>query len=444
MPTEASSFCIPHIAQGTPISRRAFLRSSGIALALPMLGSMFPVFAQPVRLKGKRPARLFAICNNLGLLSDRFFPASVGFGYEASPYLSILEEHRTAFTVFSGFSHPEVDGGHPADNCFLTGAPHPASANFRNTISLDQLIAEEIGIKTRFPSLSLGVNVQQGARSLSWTGSGAMIPPEDRASEVFKALFLQGSPAEISAQTQKLREGRSILDSVYDQGRQLQAAVPAADRDRIDQYFTSVRSLERGMYESEAWLTKPKPVVSRKAPIDPPSPKDYMAKVKQMYDLAVLAFQSDSTRCISLLLDGVNSPALEIADHAITDGYHNLSHHGQSAEKLDQLVAIDTWHMRLLKGLLHDLRQIQEDDSNLLDNTMVMYGSNLGNANVHTNTNLPILFAGGGFRHGAHIRYDGNGGKPLSNLFVSILQRMDLEIDQFSSSRGRCFELGPG
>src|SRR6478735_2685752 len=188
---------------------------------------------------------MLAICNNLGLVPEKFFPTEAGRNYKLSPYLQELEKHKQDFTVFSGVWHPDVDGGHPADNCFLTAAPHPGSGGFRNTISLDQYMAQQIGHLTRFPSLTLGVNVAQGARSLSWTGGGVLIPCEEKASEVFKKLFLRGTPAQVQAQVRKLELGHSIMDAVADQTRSLERDLGARDRERLDQYFTGVRDLEK-------------------------------------------------------------------------------------------------------------------------------------------------------------------------------------------------------
>jgi BMFP domain-containing protein YqiC len=380
---------------------------------------------------------MLGICNNLGLLPEQFFPKQTGRGYALSPYLEHLKEHRDDFTVFSGVSHPDVDGGHPADICFLSAAPHPGSGGFRNTISLDQYIGERIGHETRFPSLTLGVNVQQGVRSLSWTGSGVLIPCEEKAADVFKRLFVQGTPAEVDAQLRRLAQGQSVLDAVGGQAKDLQRSVGARDRERLDQYFTSVRELERRMEMSKEWEKRPKPKVRASVPLDPASPREYMEKVKLMYDMARLAFQTDSTRSISLMLDSVNSPAIDLHDDTkITDGYHNLSHHGRSETKIAQLKAIDEWHMKLLAGLFNDLKAVKEDGDTLFDRTMVLYGTNLGNANTHVTTNLPTLFAGGGFRHGQHLGFDTNHNYPLPNLFVSMLQRMGIESDKFASSTG--------
>jgi hypothetical protein len=431
----------PFIATKPALSRRKFLRGAGILLSLPMLDAMTPVFAGAIKATASateqsKPRRMLGICNNLGLLPEYFFPKDDGCNYTLSPYLEQLADYRNDFTVFSGVWHPDVDGGHPADNCFLTAAPHPGSAGFRNTISLDQYISERIGHLTRFPSLTLGVNVLQGQRSLSWTASGVLIPCEEKAADVFARMFLEGSKEETDAQIRKLEMGQSILDAVAGQAKHLQRTVGARDRDRLDQYFTSVRELEQRMQMSREWERKPKPKVRAPMPLDPASPKEYMEKVKLMYDMARLAFETDSTRSVSLLLDSVNSPAIEFGGIKTTDGYHNLSHHGKSQEKLAQLKTIDEWHMKLLAELFSELKAVKEEGEPLLDRTMILYGSNLGNANTHVTTNLPAIFAGGGFKHGQHLAFNTEHNYPLPNLFVSMLQRFGLETDKFASATG--------
>jgi hypothetical protein len=184
------------------------------------------------------------------------------------------------------------------------------------------------------------------------------------------------------------------------------------------------------------WERKPKPKPSKPEPKDPGDSRAYMEKVRLMYDMARLAFETDSTRVITLFLDSSNSPAIDIEGVQITDGYHNLSHHGKNESKLAQLEAIDTWHMKLVASLLNDLRTSPEGGQTLLDRTMVLYGSNFGDANKHTTTNMPIILAGGGFKHGQHLAFDTSRNYPLPNLFVSMLQRMGIESDRFASSTG--------
>jgi len=427
---------MPNVSTQNSLSRRHLLRGAGVALALPLLDAMLPAFARasgtPV------PRRFLGICNNLGLLPDKFFPSqdSAGKGYQPSTYLEHLADHRDDFTVFSGVMHPDVDAGHPADNCFLTAAPHPGNGGFRNTISLDQYAAERLGNQTRFPSLTLGVNVSQGQRSLSWTRGGVLIPSEERASAVFRRMFITGTADEVQAQTRRLALGQSIMDTVADQTRSLESNIGPADRARLDQYMTGVRDLEQRLASASEWERRPKPVISEPAPVDPADPKAYMDKVRLMYDMARLAFETDSTRFIALLLDSVNSPAIIADGQPTDDGYHNLSHHGKNAGKLSQLERIDREHMKLLAQLFGDLKTRNEGGETLLDRSMILYGSNLGNADTHVTTNLPVLFAGGGFRHGRHLAFDRERNYPLPNLFVSVLQRLGIEQDRFATSTG--------
>jgi hypothetical protein len=396
-------------------------------MALPLLEAMTPAFA-----------RFLGICNNLGHLPDKFFPAqdSVGANYIPSTYLEHLTDHRDDFTVFSGVMHPDVDAGHPADNCFLTAAPHPGNGGFRNTISLDQFAAERLGNQTRFPSLTLGVNVSQGQRSLSWTRGGVLIPSEEKASAVFQRMFITGTKDEVAAQTRRLALGQSIMDTVADQTKSLERNIGPTDRARLDQYMTGVRDLEQRLASASEWEQKPKPVVNEAAPVDPPDSKAYMEKVRLMYDMARLAFETDSTRFIALLLDSVNSPAITVDGQPTDDGYHNLSHHGKNAKKLAQLEMIDREHMKLLSQLFTDLKSRSEGNETLLDRSMILYGSNLGNADTHVTDNLPVLFAGGGFRHGQHLAFDRERNYPLPNLFESVLQRLGIQQSQFATSTG--------
>lgn len=439
----------PRPARGTAwrLDRRQLLRGGSVALALPLLQAMIPANAvagehddrtgsTDQRHGDGAPRRMIGICNNLGFLPDRFFPTGDGADYQLSPYLEELSEHRQAFTVFSGVSHPGVDGSHSSDVSFLTAAPHPGSGGFRNTVSLDQRIAAHFGNQTRFPSLTLGVNAMQGRRSLSWTDGGVLIPCQDSAAAVFAQLFLQGTAAEQQTQLKRLRLGRSIMDTLGEQSRALYRRLGAADRDRMDQYTTAVRDVEQQMTIAQQWELRPKPTPPIDQPVDPPQRADYMQKTQLMFAMAKLAFQTDSTRAITLLLDSNNSPTIAVPGTQISDGYHNLSHHGRNESKLQQLAAIDRSHMRLLADFLSDLRSSDEGGTTLLDNTSVIYGSNFGDANKHTTDNLPVILAGGRFRHGRHLKFDTHNNYPLPNLFVSVLQQMGIETDRFASASG--------
>jgi len=436
-PQSSTSFG-PFQCRRRSIPRRQFLRGASVLLGLPLLEAMTPALSRRARSSEapRKPRRLLAICNNLGILPGGFFPTRAGSDYSLSPYLKGLRDYRDDFTVLSGVSHPSVDGSHASDVCFLTAAPHPGSGSFRNSISLDQFLADRIGHLTRFPSLTLGVNVDRGIRSLSWTGSGVLIPCQEKASSVYRQMFLQGSEKEIEHQIRKLQLGESILDAVADQARSLRRRVGPLDGDRLDQYLTGVRELERRMTLSREWERRPKPRTSAPMPLDPTNPRAYMEKVRLMYEMARLAFETDSTRAVTLMLDGVNSPTIDVEGTAITDGYHNLSHHGKSDNKLAQLKAIDEWHMKLLGELFGKLKSAREGDGPLLDRTLILYGSNLGDANTHATQNMPVLLAGGGFRHGQHLAFNTQKNYPLPNLFVSLVQRMGVDTDRFASSTG--------
>lgn len=417
----------------TPVPRRHFLKAAGLSLALPFLPSLGRAADAPKN--ATAPRRMLAICNNLGLVPEKFFPDKGGRDYKPSTYLEVLQPHRNDFTVFGGVSHPFVDGGHPADICFLTAAPHPSSGGFRNSISLDQFAAQQIGHLTRFPTMTLGVNIG-GQRSLSWTAAGVLIPCDTQAAKVFSKLFVQGTPAEIVAQKRRLALGQSVMDAVGGQITSLSNNINAHDRDRLDQYLTGVRDLEKRLVTSSSWEDKPKPKVDAKPPVDPKDNKEYFDRTRLMYDMSRLALMTDSTRLITIMLDSVNSPAIEVEGTDITDSYHSLSHHGKNPAKLKQLEAIDIAHMKALGKLIGELKAIQEPGGSLLDHTMVLYGTNMGSANTHVTTNLPVLLAGGGFKHGQHLLFDREKNYPLPNLFVSMLQRMGLEVDKFASSTG--------
>ncbi|MSU73289.1 MAG: DUF1552 domain-containing protein [Opitutus sp.] len=430
----------PYIATRRPLSRRHFLRAAGVALSLPMLDAMLPALAraQPSSsplAPGAKPRRMFAVINNLGFVPANFFPKGAGRDYAPSPYLDLLKEHRNDLTVFTGVSLPNVSNSHSTEVCFITGAPGSGGGSFRNTISLDQIVAESIGTQTRFPSLALAINTN--TLSLSFTGNGVAIPGELRAAEVFKQLFVQGNPAEVEAQVRRLAVGRSILDALAGQVKDMQRELGAPDRERVEQYLESVRALESRLQVSQGWERRPKPVVTAPTPVDATNPAQFIEKIRVMFDLARLVFETDSTRAITLFIDAATTPVVESKlDVQITEGYHGLSHHGKSEDKLNQLKALDVAQFKLLNKLLAEMKGVKEQGESLLDRTMVLFGSNFFDANSHLTKNMPIILAGGGFRHGQHLVFDTESNYPLTNLHLTMLQRFGIEKDRFSSSTG--------
>jgi hypothetical protein len=380
---------------------------------------------------------MIAICTDLGLMNEYFFPVRTGRDYDLPPYLELLQEFRDDFTVFSGLSHPQVDTGHNTDVAFLTAAPHPARSGFRNTISLDQVAAHQIGHLTRFPFLSLRVG--PGDNSLSYTAAGVRIPADARPSQIFQRLFVQGTADQIAGQIQKLREGRSLMDSFAGRVQALEREVSIADRAALDQYFTAIREVETRLLRSEEWEQKPKPKVKAKIADDFAAPGALVERCRATYQLARLALETDSTRIIAIFIHQAFNPKVDLP--GISVPHHALSHQTSINESKQQLRTIEEAQMKLLAELLSGLKQVHETDKTLLDSTVLLHGSNLGDAARHDNRNLPILLAGGGFKHGQHVAFDSDHNTPLANLFVTMLRQLGIEADRFASSTGPVTEI---
>jgi hypothetical protein len=410
------------------LSRRTMLRGAGVAVAVPWLSAMTNAFAGAAA--EKAPRRFVSMTLGLGLHAENLFPEKPGREYEPSLYLKQLQDIREQFTVVSGVSHPGVSGGHRAEASLLSAAPMSSSAASKNTISLDQLLAKHLGHYTRFPSLVLGLS---GSNSPSYTENGSMIPAEDSPAQLFSRLFVNDSPAERAQQTARAREGRSIMDLVADDARALERKLGAGDRDRLDAYFTSVRELEKRLVESEAWANRPKPKVNVPKPIDIRNPNDFVGRQRLMSDMVRLALSTDSARFITLHFGGSGGV---VPIEGVEEGYHNLSHHGLDDNKLAQLALVETAIVGAWGDFLRDLQKTDEPGGSLLDHTSVLLTSNLGNASSHNNQNMPVLLAGGGFRHGRHLAFDRKNNYPLPNMYVSILQQTGLEHSRFATSTG--------
>jgi len=424
----------PNVISRTPLSRRFFLRGTGAAaLSLPMLDAMTPSLVHRAAAAdtsaGDSPKRFVAMCATLGFHTPYLFPEQPGRDFELTPYLSKLKDHRNELTLLSGLSHPEQNGnnGHASELTWLTSARRPGLAGFKNTISLDQLIAQKIGIQTRFPYLALSTS----GRSMSWTSSGVEIPAEASPAKLFKQLFVDGTEEEVAAEMKKLERGRSILDTVSGEAQKLDEKLGRRDREKLDEYLAAVRDLESRLQESQGWAKKPKPQVEVKEIQDITDKNDAIGRQRLMYDMIVLALQTDSTRTITFQLSGMNSvPTID----GVSSDWHGLSHHGKDPEKIEELKIIEEAEFAALGEFLTKLKGIEENGRTLLDHSAILYGSNLGNASSHNWRNLPIVLAGGDFKHGTYIAHDSENNTPLANLFVTLAQRMGLETDAFGSS----------
>jgi hypothetical protein len=410
------------------LDRRTLLRGAGVAMAVPWLSAMHATFGASAA--AAPPRRFVAVTLGLGLVPDNLNPKQAGRGYELSRYLEPLGDLRDQLTVVSGASHPGVSGGHRAEASLLTAAPMSASAQTRNTISLDQLLAKHLGGRTRFPSLVLGL---AGSNSPSYTDNGSMIPAEESPARLFTRLFVADAPAERKLQAARAREGQSIMDLVADDTRALERRLGPGDRDRLDAYFTSVRELEQRLVEGEAWVNRPKPTVDITKPVDVGNPNDFVGRQRLMSDMVRLALVTDSTRFVTLHLGGGGGV---VPIEGVDEGYHSLSHHGRDEEKLAQLALVETEIVKAWGDFLRGLAAGNEGGGTVLDRTTVLLTSNLGNASSHDNRNLPVLLAGGGFRHGSHLVFDPKRNHPLPNLYVSILRQTGLEAESFATSTG--------
>ena len=413
-----------------PISRRAALKASGIAIALPLLESMKPAIGHEHMAP---PTRMVLICNALGLHSPSLFPRTSGTDYANTEYLELLKEHRSDFTLFSGLSHPDQNGKEPHDTemTWLSAARNPGLGGFKNSISIDQYAATRLGHVTRFPSISLSSNSPE---SQSYTSNGVMLPADNKPSVVFAKLFLDGSDQDLRRRREHLADGRSILDAVAEQTKSLSRQTSSRDRRQLDEYFAAIRAAETELAESEAWLDRPKPRVDEKPPQDITDSADVIGRVRLLMNLIPLILQTDSSRVVTVMIqDHLAVPAIQ----GVTAEYHNLSHHGQDPQKIDQLKIIETEILKCFDGFLSRMAQPREADGRLLDHTSVLFGSNLGNANAHDPSNLPIILAGGGYDHGQHVAYDRRNNTPLCNLFVSMLNTLGIETESFATSTGR-------
>lgn len=417
------------------ISRRAFLRGSGALLALPWLEAMVPAFATRAQaaVATAAPKRFVAMNHGLGFHGPHLFPTEAGGNYTLTPYLEAMKEHRQDFSIISGLSHPEQNGanGHTCELTILTAAKHPGLPGFRNTISLDQYLVEQLVPDTRMPYLALGM----GNDSCSWTANGVNVPAESSPERLYRTLFVTGTKEETDRQMAELKRGRSILDTVNARAKSLHQQLGARDREKFDQYLTSVRELEARLQASQGWVLKPKPKVAVPAPKDVQDRKDIVARMRLMNEMIVLALQTDSTRFVTMKTGQLGEvPKIEGVD----TGWHDLSHHGQDKQKIEELKLIETAEFRELAHLMGLMKSAKEAGGTVLDHTTLFVTSNLGNASSHSSRDLPVILAGGGFKHGSHIVAGGkdNDNARLSNLYVQIARKLGVTIDSFGSSDG--------
>ncbi|TWT60566.1 DUF1552 domain-containing protein [Rubinisphaera italica] len=420
------------------INRRRFiLRSAAVSLALPGLPSL--VTGADIKSSeiaesqgaGTGARRFVAVGNLLGFQQKHFFPETTGKAYEETPLLKPLAANRDQITVYRGLDHG-LRGGHFAVHTFLSGLLHHESKNRADgNVTIDQFIADEVGNQTRFPSLTVGSEGGiHGGCQLSWTKSGVRVPPITGPAELFDRLFVTDSEERHKQQVKANSLQASVLDSIREEAGALSKRVNTEDKAKLDEYFSSIRDVEKRLELRQRWADQPKP----KAPFDKPADKNTVEDLPMLYELIALALQTDSTRIATLEIGGSFLP-----QHlGIDKSYHGLSHHGNDEETIAHLVTLEKYQLEQYGKFLTRLAGIQDGEQSLLDSTAVLFGSGMGSANSHTNSDLPIIVAGGGYGKGEFKQAptSGPGKIPLCNLFLDIAQRMGVQKESFGTSTG--------
>ncbi len=437
------------------LPRRTFLRGLGVSLALPFLECMLPA-VKAAAVGGAVRRMLFFYMPN-GMDMENWTPKATGANFELPPTLQPLAPFKANFSVLSGLGHNNAKalgdgaGDHARANAaFLTGA-HPrktAGADIAVGISADQVAALQVGKNTRLPSLELsceGSLRQAGAcdsgyaciyqHNISWRNENTPMPPLGDPRIVFERLFTNEEDPDLAA-GRALREScrGSILDVVREDAKAFQSKLGATDRRKMDEYLTGLRETETAIQqEAKFKATAPKP-----SSMEKPEgiPGDFTEHVKIMYDLLALALQTDATRIATMMVqhDGSNRPYPWIG---VTDGHHDLSHHGNSQEKKDKIAKINRYHIEQFGYFLGKLKAMREGSGSVLDNSMIVCGSAIGDGNAHNHNELPVILAGGGggtLEPGRHVRYDKD--TPMTNLYMSLFDRMGVKTDRMGDSTG--------
>jgi hypothetical protein len=371
--------------------------------------------------------RFVCVANPFGMIHDAFFPTEAGKEAALPENLKPLEGLRGRFTVFSNFDHG-LNGGHAATHAFLSGVRSSEAAGMPNAnITLDQFCAEHVAGQTRFPVLNTSAGSDAGGGvELCWTRSGVMVPAVQKVSQVFQMLFVD-DPADTAARrTVRYQQQGSILDAVKEQAEAMNRRLNQGDRQKMDQYFTSIREVEKTLQEENAWVSRPRPKVDMKEPRN----GTVTQQLPILFDLLTLALQTDSTRVATIEVPG----AFDATGVGLKAGsYHGYSHHAKDPTLMAGMRTIEHYQIQHLARFMEKLA-----DLGLLDSTQILFGSGMSDGSAHTNKNLPIIVAGGGYQHQTHVQMPEEQGRkvPLSNLYLTMAQRFGVETETFGHSTG--------
>ena len=431
------------------LSRRTFLKGLGVSMALPAMESLVP--AATAKSLEQRPKRMTVFYSPNGVRMQRYTPATAGKNYAMTPILKPLEKVRDKFSVISGLAHYQASafGAPPAGHgrscpAFLTGVHAKATegADIQCGISADQVAASYFAKDTQLASLELGIEPPSlmgscdinysctYTNTISWKSPTQALPAMVAPSDVFEHLFGDGNQIDEQTRQMRLVHKSSILDFINDEAKRVNKRLGVNDRHKMAQYLESVRDVERRIAKArETSIEMDLEGFTVPANI----PVDYEEHVKIMLDLQMLALQTDMTRVSTFML------GRELSNHAynnlgIPDGHHALSHHANIPDKIDKLVKINAYHMQLFADYLEKMASIPDGESNLLDNTFVVRGACIGESNEHDHMDLPIILAGGGLEGNRHIAAKKH--TPMCNLLLSVLQQMNVPVENFGDSTG--------
>jgi hypothetical protein len=428
------------------LSRRTFMRGAGVSLALPFLESMVPAQTPIQRTAATPKSRFGAIYIPHGSVIDKWKPKTAGSNFEMTEILKPLEPYRQQLTIVSNLAHPSAYGGdgsagvhHARSSAVYLSGVHPESgAQASLGVTADQVIAQRLGQDTPLPSLELsiesaGLNCGAGLtcayrNTISWQSALSPLPMENNPQVVFERLFGDGSSEE--KRRARRQQSQSLLDSVLKQVQSLEKDLPAGDRTRLDQYMTDVREIERRIQRASAQITSDLTVPQMPVGI----PDNFEAHIKLMFDLQVLAWQADITRVTTFMMAQELSGAVYPAS-GVREAFHNLSHHSHVPANMDRLGVLNTYHVTTMRYLIDKLKATPDGDGTLLDHSMVLYGSGMGNSNQHDHEDLPVILIGGAsgrLKGGRHLVFPAK--TTMSNLLLAMLDKFGIRLEKFGDS----------
>lgn len=440
------------------LPRRTFLRGLGTTLALPLLDAMTPALAASRTAAAKPPVRLGFVYVPNGIIMDRWTPAGEGAAFEFASTMKALEPFRDRLIVLSGLAqvNGRALGDGPGDHAragatWLTGVhPKKTEVDIHAGISADQIAARELGKNTQLASLEIGLEMPTLAggcdsgyscaytNTISWRTPTTPMPVEINPRVVFERLFGEGDSTDPAARLKMIQEQRSILDYIRADVSRLQPGLGPHDRTKLDEYLEAIRDIERRIQKAEEQnATMKAPVMERPAAI----PEEFEEHLKLMTDLQVIAFQTDMTRIVTFMMarEGSNRSYRSIG---VSDGHHSCTHHQNDPEKIEKTVKINNLHVKMFAYMLGKLQSTPDGDGNLLDHSMILYGSSISDGNAHTHHDLPLLLAGGAagqLKGGRHIRYPKE--TPMTNLLLTMLDNAGIPAEKLGDSTGKVDRL---